>query len=311
MIWKKNLKPSAGNIKTENKVFLLFFILVSGFRLARLGGFLFSPPPSLAFTLSSPRPVQISALVGSGAVTIFGYTSPNSKVELSNPQVYDQTYSLTDGFFVFNRTILPYTLADLCLSSTDESGRRTTPVCVPPPPLNDFHSDIGPILLAPTLSLDRSDIHPNSTIIASGQSIPNSQVSIYFFQTTDQAPAFPRFAQAFSLPKLTVSSQADGSYSFSLPTAYASDYRLFSTAQFLDEPTPKSNILTFHLPSLWYLFWSEYWVYIIFTPLLIITLSYFFYLIYLYLNPNVRTGHWPVPATNWLTLYPKSLITIK
>jgi len=304
MISKKNLKLFERNIKIENKVFSIFFILISSF------SFLFSSlSPAYAYDFSSHHSVKVSALIGSGAVTIFGYTSPNSKVELSNPQIYDQTYSLPDGFFVFNRTVLPYTPLDLCLSSTDQSGRRTTPVCIPPPPPANFHSDIGPILLAPSLSLDRSDIAPNSTIQASGQSIPNSEVSIYFFQTKDNAPSFPKEAQAFSLPKLTVSTEPDGSYSFTLPTAYASDYRLFSSAQFLDEPSPKSNILTFHLPSLWYLFWSQYWIYIIFTPLLILTLSYLFYLIHLYLNPiPYVTG---MPVTYWLALYPKSLITIK
>ncbi len=45
------------------------------------------------FALEQTTNTTITASVGENRVTIFGYTSPNSKVELTNPQVYSQTYS--------------------------------------------------------------------------------------------------------------------------------------------------------------------------------------------------------------------------
>jgi hypothetical protein len=242
------------------------------------------PSPSFAFTpvQSIRQPVFVSASIGHHRVTIFGHGPPHCIVELTSPQVYASVYSDADGYFIFDRTILPYDPGELCLSAIDDSNRRSLPVCIPPPPINNELTDIGPILLSPTLTLENGQIKPNSTSIASGQSIPNSLVNIYLYQVDSRAYAFPPSVQAFSLPVFSTSTDSLGNYSFNLPTAYSSNYRLYSTVIYRDDPSPKSNTLIYRLPSLLWLFWLQNSWLIITLAIFIITLTFFFYLIYIY-----------------------------
>jgi len=241
--------------------------------------FLF-PSPSLALDLSLDRPVTVSASIGQNHVTINGYTSPGSKVELSSSRVFSLTYSESDGYFQFDRVLLPKNPSDLCLTSTDDNYRQSYPVCIAAPPATNYQTDIGPILLSPTLSLDSDKITPLETVIASGQSIPNSTVNIYFYQVTNNAFIFPKPAQAFSLPTFSTISDSSGNYSFNLPTAHSSNYRLYAAAVFNDFNSAKSNTLIYVLPSLFWLFWLENSWLIISLLIFIITLSLFFYLLY-------------------------------
>lgn len=230
----------------------------------------------------SPAPVSISASISDNRVTITGYTSPTSVVELTSFKVSASVYSDSTGFFVFDRTLLPKNPGELCLSSIDSSSRLSTPVCIPAPPPTNYQTDIGPILLAPTLTLDSDSIKPNSTTVASGQSIPGSQVYIHLYQVDTKAPIFPKSVQAFGLPSYTVHSDTSGNYSFNLPTAYSSNYRLYSTVAFLDNQSPKSNTLMYKLPSLLWLFWLQNSRLIVTLLVFTITLTLFVYLIYIY-----------------------------
>jgi len=231
---------------------------------------------------SLAKNVHISAFLGHCQVTIYGYGPPHSAIELTGSRVYASVYSDDSGYFIFDRTILPANPSELCLSAIDNSNRRSLPTCIPPPPPNNDLTDIGPILLSPTLTLDKDLIKPNSTSFASGQSIPNSPVNIYLYQVDSKAFVFPKSVQAFSLPVFSTITDSLGNYSFSLPTAYSSNYRLYSTVVYRQNPSPKSNTLIYHLPSLLWLFWLQnYWLIITFA-VFIITLTFFFYLIYIY-----------------------------
>jgi hypothetical protein len=267
---------------------------------------IFSVSLNPTFAISITKPIKISASIGENTVTIFGYTSPNSPVFLTSPRVYAKTYSDNTGFFNFDRTLLPKNPSDLCLSSTDPDNRLSPPVCIPPPPPKNYHTSVGPILLSPTLTLDQDTTKPYQTLIASGRTIPNSPVDIYLFQKDSRSPLLPKPAQAFSFPKISTISDSQGTFSLTLPTIYATSYRLFAAANFQGTPTPTSHSLNYQLPSLWYLFWLENQFFIIFTPIFVLSLSLFFYLLHLYLNPAPlsHTPHY------WLTLYPKSLLII-
>lgn len=232
----------------------------------------------MSFSLVVPKSVTVSAQIGENEVTIFGYTSPQSKVELENYQVYSQTYSDSTGYFKFNRTLLPKNPPDLCLSSTDLDNRRTVPVCIPPPPSTQYHTDIGPVILPPSLTLDSASIKVHSdTALASGQSLPNAPVTIHFYQTQINAPLLPAVAfgvggprpvAAFSLPVFTIQTDVDGRFSFSLPTIYSSRYRFFATTT----DSPKSTTLNYRLPGFFYLYYLSY----LFIFLLAIILFFFF-----------------------------------
>jgi len=190
--------------------------------------------------------VKISASIGENRVTIFGYTAPKIRVELSSQNVFDVTFSDSEGYYLFDKTLLPKNPGELCLSSLDDSGRRSLPTCIPAPPATNYHTDIGPIILPPTITLNSVD--------ASGQSIPNSTVEIHFYQVKDNAPVFVKPAEAFALPVYSTQTDSTGNYSFSLPTAYQSNYRLYSTVKYSDNFSPKSNTLLYLLPTQNYTF---------------------------------------------------------
>ncbi|MCW1949437.1 MAG: hypothetical protein KIH89_003310 [Candidatus Shapirobacteria bacterium] len=243
--------------------------------------FFLIPHPIFAANYSSNASTTITATINENRVTIFGYTSPNSRVELSNVKIFAATYSDPSGYFLFDKTLIPKSTADLCLVSTDNSSRQTTPTCFPSPPLTNYQTNIGPILLPPTISLEEDNINPNTTVITSGQSIPNSQVSLSFYKVSDGAKSFVKSAYAYSLPSITATTDKSGNFSLTLPTAYSSDYRLYASAKFNDNYSPKSNTLIYILPSLFYLFLQQYPFIKFLLPLLILTLIVFFYLLHL------------------------------
>lgn len=253
-----------------------------------------SASPCLGTDFISSSPVSISASIGENRVTIDGYTSPDSRVELSNSRVFSVTYSDNTGYFTFDQVLLPKNPGDLCLSAVDDSQRPTSPICIPAPPTTNFHTNIGLIILPPTLTLDTGQVKPNSTSLASGQSIPNSTVNIYLYQAEDRAPVFPKAVHAFGLPVFSVKTDASGNYSFNLPTALSSYYRLYSTVLFHDNPSPKSNTLLYQLPSLFYLFWQTNSWLVITLFFFVTTLSFFFYLLYLYFHFPSQPRYLPV-----------------
>ncbi|MEI8068058.1 MAG: hypothetical protein WCG91_03910 [Candidatus Shapirobacteria bacterium] len=270
--------------------------------------FLSSPFKTQAIELTSSASVSVSASIGKNEVIIDGYTSPSSRVELSSNQTYDVTYSQKNGYFKFDRTLLPKSYSDLCLIAIDENYRHTIPVCIPPPPRDNYLTNIGPIILPPTLTLDTDKIKPGSTVITSGQSIPNSKIEVHFYKIDDKAQSFPRLdvalaklrpksAYAYSLPTFNTISDSEGNFSLNLPTVYSSNYRLYAAASFEDNPSPKSNTLIYKMPSQ-----ENFYLYII-LPLFIITLTFFFYLLYLRFFPQRHLlpaiYHW------WPSLRPK------
>jgi len=252
--------------------------------------FLIFPKPVSATDYSIASSTSVTASIGQNRITINGYTSPKSRVELSSPRVFAVTYSDSTGYFIFDKTLLPKNPSDLCLISIDENYRHTTPICIPPPPATNYQTNTGPILLPPTISLENDTINPNSTVLTSGQTIPNSKISLHFYKVNDSAAAFPKEVQAYSLPSITITTDPNGNFSLNLPTAYSSNYRLYASTQFNDNYSPKSNTLVYILPSLFYLFLQQNQYLIYFLPLFLFTLIIFTYLLHLYFSPVLTTS---------------------
>ena len=232
--------------------------------------------------LSTSRRISVSGSIGENQVTIYGYTSPNSRVQIDTTNVFALTYSQEDGYFEFDRILLPKNPHDLCLHSQDESGRLTPPICIPPPPATNYHTRIGAILLPPTLTLD-------STLQnATGQAPPNSPIKINFYQTNSPIQII-KPAAAFSLPTLLTESDSTGNFSLNLPDISASRYRLYATVSYQGSPSPKSNTLTYALPG-------QFNYLIILLPLFFLTLIFSSYLLFF----SRRRRYLPA-------LYPKSL----
>jgi len=254
--------------------------------------------PVFATDYQQSGAVSITVSIEENRVTIFGHTSPKSRVELSSSKVFEFTYSDQDGYFVFDKTIIPKNPSDLCLTSLDNNQRSTSPVCIPPPPPYNYHTNIGPILLPPTISLENSQINPNATVITSGQAIPNSAVNIHFYKVNNSGSSFPKQVQAYSLPPITATSDSLGNFNLNLPTVYSSNYRLYASAKFEDNYSPKSNTLIYFLPSFFSLFLQQHPFLYFFLPLFIITLIIFLILIYLptkaaKLSTNLPPSHLP------------------
>jgi hypothetical protein len=234
--------------------------------------------PTKATDFSQTENVHISAAIEDSRVVLFGFTSPNSKVELSNPKIYATTYSKDNGYFEFDRLILPKNPGELCLLALDDSLRQTSPVCIPPPPPVNYLTNIGPVILPPTISIDSDNVLVDSTTAASGQSIPLSIINVYIYQSVPQPMLAPKPVQAFGLPVFSTTTDKDGNYSLSIPSIYSSSYRLFSTVNFVSLPSPKSNTIFYQLPQSFNL------LFII--PIFIVSLLLFIYLVILYFQKN-------------------------
>jgi len=207
----------------------------------------------LFFTSDNPtfaKSVSVSATIGERYFTLNGFTSPQSQVFLDTDTLHLQTISDSSGYFAFGRQTISPTTCEICLYSINSQNQQSATVCIPPPPPIHYYNHIGPILLPPTLILNSSIITPNSTTIASGESIPNSTVNIHFYQSTDKALAFPVQIHAFSLPNFFIQTDNSGHFNLTIPTSYSSDYRLFATTNYQDNPSPPSNTLFYSLPRL-------------------------------------------------------------
>ena len=272
--------------------FLLLTLFFLAFRSFSEGG----PSPIFAVDYSASASTTVTASIPENRVTIFGYTSPSSRVELSSSKVFAVTYSDQTGYYIFDKTILPRNPSDLCLISFDNHGRTTSPTCIPPPPLYNYHTDIGPILLPPTISLENNQIDPNSTVISSGQAIPNSTVSINFYKVNNNGQSFVKEVQAYSLPSLTATTDSLGNFNLNLPTAYSSDYRLYASTKFQDNYSPKSNTLIYFLPSFFSLFLQKYPFLYYLIPALIIILNILGAILFLKSDLHYLTSKIYLPA---------------
>lgn len=249
---------------------------------------LFAPSPLWAkSTTPKARWVKITASIGLNySTTIYGYGPPQSRVELTSPRVFSVAYSDTTGYFEFKDLILPPNPQDLCLTAQDENNRLTSPVCFPPPPASDYSYSIGPILLPPTISLDDARLNSTYTLTAAGQSFPDSDVTVTFFQMDQNPSLVVKPVQALELPSLTLKSDSQGNFNFSLPTVYATSYRFFASSLFNSQPSPRSHPLYFTLkPSPL----SIPWLLIILVLFFILTLIVIIH----FLTTRHHTRHFP------------------
>ncbi|MDD3002547.1 MAG: hypothetical protein PHS06_01610 [Candidatus Shapirobacteria bacterium] len=281
--------------------------------------FLFLLSPFQTQALETSNSVSVSAIIGENEVSIFGYTSPNSKVELTGINIYSLDYSDNIGYFEFNNLVLPRNSSELCLQSKDDSSRSSSLICTPPPPSTNYHTDIGPIILPPTVSLEQDNIHPNTTVISSGQSIPKSTVIVYFYKINDSAQSFPKSALAYSLPKIETTTDEKGNYSINLPTAYSSDYRLYTSVTYNDNFSPKSNTLLYTMPSLFWLFLQQHAYLMVILPIFIFSLLLFFLLLFfnspkihhlrskIKFLPALRTSYPAIRLQHFPVIYPDHL----
>ena len=212
---------------------------------------------------SSYKNVDVSLRFGrSGNFRLYGYTSPNAFVRIESTGLQDSTFSKANGYFEFTDLLIPLKAGDLCLNSQDQFGRLTPSICIPPIPYEQ-DTDIGPILLPPTISLDKSDYFVSDQVLLTGQAIPNSPVTISFFNSKNSFlaqtqsvidkinPAGP--VDAYSFPPISTKADDKGNFSFQLPSSSVSSFRLFTRTEYDSQPSPRSITLLLRVLPLWYI----------------------------------------------------------
>lgn len=238
---------------------------------------------------------EVSVSIGDYEFRLFGYGVPSSLVTLEGIGIFDQTYSDTKGYFEFKNRFSPFSTREPCLYSQDQLGRVSQTICIPSFPRNRNVS-IGPVLLPPTVHLNKGEYFTGDQVILSGQTVPNTDVDLSFFidQTRKSLFSFVKPANAVTFPKLTVKSDTKGNYSISLPSGQADYYRVFAQDVFLKQDSPRSTTLSVEILPWWMIimqFFLLMWDLIrsrfleIFILVQILTLLYYF--LRAYLKPHI------------------------
>ncbi len=214
------------------------------------------PVQTHAVLLPVSRDVSITAFIGGEYFfSLYGYTSPNARVTMSSLGMLNETKSDTTGYFLFLRKPASLFHQEICIFAQDEEGRLSAPVCIPPIPQQD-NLNIGPILLPPTVSLNNGALFIGEEPVLTGQTIPNTNVTLSLFTDENKSAKFLSFnpvkpAYAVTLPKLQIKSDEKGSYSIALSSSQAKYYRLFTQSVFQESLSPKSNTLHLTIFPFW------------------------------------------------------------
>ncbi|KKT48004.1 MAG: hypothetical protein UW37_C0001G0009 [Candidatus Gottesmanbacteria bacterium GW2011_GWA2_44_17] len=219
-------------------------------------GFLYLKNPSqLSGTVAgisrAASNIENSVSIGEFRFSLFGYTSPKALVTIEGMGIFDQTVANDKGYFQFNNRFSPFSSREACLNSKDQFGRLSSPLCLPPFPVN-YNVDIGPVIMPPTLSLDKQDYFVDDEVILSGQAVPNTQVNLSMFGNTQKSNlALIKSVEAFTFPLLDIRSDSKGNFSISLPSSSPEKFRLFAQTDFKKSVSPNSVKLNLEILPIW------------------------------------------------------------
>lgn len=250
--------------------------------------------PSSIFATQSGRKAQIQATIPARFyIRLFGYTAPNSIVQATGVRTYAQVSSDNKGYFLIDPLPVAFEAKEICVTTIDAERRTGFPFCINLPD-TDKPTEIGPVLLSPTLSLSQGSFWQNQIAGASGQTIPDTKVDISFFETPitlslKQAVmnALASFlhpqAEAAGIPLLATISDNKGNFSVNLPSWKASGYRIFVKAFYNQSPTLKSQTLSFRVNP-----YAEYWWTYIAPKIILFLVLLLFILFLIYLEARTK-----------------------
>lgn len=230
---------------------------------------------------------------------IFGITSPNATVKIQSP-IYGETKADLQGNFEFKYLFLTLFREDVCVVAYDTENRSTPPLCIPPP-TTEANKRVGPIILPPSTSISAGNAYIGDTVTLTGQTIPNADVKLSLF--TDDKSKNKKIAlipdtYAYTIPQLSLTSNAKGEYSIILPTASSQFLRMFSRAIYENGSTPKGVTLILDIFPVWMILFKFFGTF--FSLLknhlieLIILAQLYFLLLYVlrrFFNPHVIRTH--------------------
>lgn len=193
---------------------------------------------------------KVSATISAGSFSLYGYAPSNSNVSISGIGLSDETKAEKNGYFEFKDLYSPIVPGhETCLTAKDALGRTTNPVCIPPIPENKF-TEIGPVLLPPSISLSKADYFKGDEITFSGQSIPNSEVNLSMFVDKKNFGFIP-VTYAYSIPEVKGTTDEKGNYSITMPSSRVENYRVFSQLKMNQDFSPNSNIVRIKVLPYW------------------------------------------------------------
>ncbi len=228
---------------------------------------------------------------------LFGYTSPHALVTLNLSEAVYQAYADGTGYFNFVNPIqFSSATKEPCLSSQDQLGRLSSPLCLAPiPPVQDVN--IGPVIMPPTISLDKPHYYVGDEVLLSGQTIPTTSVNLFLF-TKNSSPSLANLSlikpvEAFIFPQFLSQADNGGNFSVELPSSAAKDYRLFVTTNFQNHTSPQSIILNLSILPIWMiiieflrLLWSIITNRLIELIIIVELMALIFYIVRRYLHPH-------------------------
>ncbi len=247
------------------------------------------------FAQDKTASAEVSVSIGDYSFRLFGFTSPSSLVTVEGVGIFDQTYSKNNGYFEFKNRFSPFSTREPCLYAQDQLGRTSKTICIPAFPKNR-NVDIGPVLLPPTVQLDKGEYFVGDQVILSGQTVPNTDVKLSFFIDQNRKSPFSLIPAAYAVtfPKFTAKADSKGNYSVSVPSSQADYYRIFAQDLYLKQDSPRSNTLSVNILPwwmilmqffllLWNLLRSRFLELLIFTQIL----ALLYYCFRIYLKPHI------------------------
>ncbi len=253
---------------------IVFLLVVVPLQLGFL--YLNNPPESSGSVagISQAANIENSVSIGEFRFSLYGYTSPKAQVTFEGLGIFDQTTANDKGYFQFNNRFSPFSSREACLSSKDQFGRLSSPLCLPPFPV-DYNVSIGPVVMPPTVSLDKKDYFMGDQVILSGQAVPNTEVKLsvftkegkYLTNRDDKAKTpvlsnrlgplsfllqlISRPVEAFGFPQLNITSDSKGNFSINLPSSNPEKFRLFAQTDFKKSISPNSVKLNLEILPIW------------------------------------------------------------
>jgi len=204
--------------------------------------------------IASPTPLASPSASPGTNLVIWGYGPADSLVKMTGIAVSQKTHSDEKGYFEFKNLTFPAILSNLfgriypeiCFQATDDEKTTTYPVCIPSLPLVSPSQSIGPIILPPTLRISKNPLLENSQMIASGKTLPVSPIFVHLAKAETKLKInLVSQVEAFYISGFQTQSDEKGHYEFSLPTASVDVWKLFVSTAYQNNPSPKSNTLTF------------------------------------------------------------------
>jgi hypothetical protein len=199
--------------------------------------------------------VSVMATVGDRNLNIYGYASPQALITLEGMGILDHTYADNKGYFTLLSRFSSLSSREACLSSKDQLGRISSPVCLPPFPA-DSDAIVGPVIMPPTISLNEKDFFLEDQVVLSGQTIPNSEINLAIFNENGNNIQSPNFSfikpvEAFTFPKIESISDDKGNFSISIPSSRPEKYRLFAQVNHEKSISPNSVKLNLEILPIW------------------------------------------------------------